>query len=204
MLNGAEKPLKKCDFVQKGVESMLQDKIAGIVTKLKKVREENGLSYQRICDLVEQNGDCVSLSTIRRVFEPGSEDYGFQYENTLLPIARAVLGMYPESEAENETHTDAAGVSSDAADALKAIIEYKTEKIASLKSQIERMESSYARRLDFLTGQIDLKDARIDRLHGIIERMIDALLPESGGVVHVSSLDVKAGRGTDLSEEIEN
>ena len=178
---------------------MLQDKISDIVTRLKRVREENGLSYQRICDLVEQNGDAVSLSTIRRVFEDGSENYGFQYENTLLPIARAVLDIYPSAESEGAE----AGVSADAAGALKAIIEYKTEKIAALEKQVARMESSYARRLDFLTGQIDLKDARIDRLHGIIERMIDALLPDSGGgVVRVTGPEFEAGRGPDLSAQV--
>lgn len=181
---------------------MLQDKIADVVTQLKKVRAENGLSYQRICDLVEQNGDYVSLSTIRRVFEDGSEAYGFQYENTLLPIARAVLDIYPTAESEGA----GASVSADTACALKAIIEYKTEKIASLEEQVARMESSYARRLEFLKSQIGLKDARIDRLHGIIERMIDALLPDvsGGGVVHVSDPDAEAGRGADLSQEIQN
>ena len=75
---------------------MLQQKIAEIISKLKKVREENGLSYQKIVELVEQNGGNVSLSTVKRVFEDGSESYGFQYENTLKPIADAVLGIYTE------------------------------------------------------------------------------------------------------------
>ena len=76
---------------------MLQKKIAEIVTKLKKVREEEGISYQRIVELVEQNGGYVSLSTVKRVFSEGSESYGFQYENTLKPIADAVLGIYSPS-----------------------------------------------------------------------------------------------------------
>ena len=145
---------------------MLQQKIAEIITKLKKVREENGLSYQKIVELVEQNGGNVSLSTVKRVFEDGSESYGFQYENTLKPIADAVLGIYTESEAATP----------DEADALKAIIDYKSDKITELTAQIERTEESYRRRLEFLKDQIALKDKRIDRRDDMIERLLDRIM----------------------------
>lgn len=169
---------------------MLQKKIAEIVTRLKRVREEEGLSYQRIYDIVEENGDHVSLTTIKRVFEDGSESFGYQYESTLKPIADAVLGVYGPSEA----------ASADEADALKAIIDYKSEKIADLAAQLERTEDSYRRRTEFLREQIALKDARIDRLHGIIERMVDALLPETGGgAAHVRATESGACGGADLS-----
>lgn len=145
---------------------MLQQKIAEIITKLKKVREDNGLSYQRIAELVEQNGGNVSLSTVKRVFEDGSEAYGFQYENTLKPIADAVLGIYTASEA----------ASPDEADALKAIIDYKSDKITELTARLEQTEESYRRRLDFLKDQIALKDKRIDRRDDMIERLLDRIM----------------------------
>ena len=47
---------------------MLQQKIAEIITKLKKVREENGLSFQKIVELVEQNGG--NVSDFRRRISP--------------------------------------------------------------------------------------------------------------------------------------
>lgn len=145
---------------------MLQQKIAEIITKLKKVREENGLSFQKIVELVEQNGGNVSLSTVKRVFEDGSESYGFQYENTLKPIADAVLGIYTES----------AAATPDEADALKAIIDYKSDKITELTAQLERTEESYRQRLDFLKDQIALKDKRIDRRDDMIERLLDRIM----------------------------
>ena len=154
---------------------MLQHKVAAIITQLKKVREENGLSYQRIVDLVEQNGSYVSISTVRRVFEEGSETYGFQYENTLKPIANAVLGIYT---ATNEVTTDEA-------DAMKAIIDYKSERIAQLETQLARTQESYKRRIDFLMNQITLKDSRIDRRDAMIEKLIEQLLKR--GERHVSS-----------------
>jgi len=145
---------------------MLQQKIAEIITKLKKVREENGLSFQKIVELVEQNGGNVSLSTVKRVFEDGSESYGFQYENTLKPIADAVLGIYTES----------AAATPDEADALKAIIDYKSDKITELTAQLERTEESYRQQLDFLKDQIALKDKRIDRRDDMIERLLDRIM----------------------------
>lgn len=175
---------------------MQQKKIAEIIERLKQVRDEEGLSYQRIVDLVEENGSHVSLSSVKRVFEDGSESYGWQYENTLKPIAAAVLGFY--SPAVPATAAEA--------DGLKAVIEYKSEKIADLEAQLARCEDSYQRRLAFVKGQIELKDARIDRLHGIIERMIDALLPETkgGGAVNVRAAEPETVRGLDLPPEVED
>jgi hypothetical protein len=145
---------------------MLKHKVAEIITKLKKVREENGLSYQRIVDLVEKNGGYVSISTVRRVFEDGSESYGFQYENTLKPIADAVLGIYSYSE----------DVTADEADAMKAIIDYKSDRIEQLEAQLRRCEESYKRRIDFLKGQIALKDMRIDRRDEMIEKLVEVII----------------------------
>ena len=149
---------------------MHQKKIADIVTKLKKVREENGLSYQKIVELVEKNGDYVSLSTVKRVFEDGSESYGFQFENTLKPIANAVLGIYSE--------TDVVSVSE--VDALKAVVAYKSDRITELEAQLDRTEESYRRRLDFLKDQIALKDQRIDKRDDMIERLLIVILEKQG------------------------
>lgn len=147
---------------------MHQKKIAEIVTKLKRVREENGLSYQKIVEIVEKNGEYVSLSTVKRVFEDGSEAYGFQFENTLKPIANAVLGIYSETDI----------VSASEVDALKSIITYKSDRISELEAQLGRTEESYRRRLEFLKEQITLKDMRIDRRDEMIETLLKVILSE--------------------------
>lgn len=145
---------------------MLQKKIAEIIMRLKQVREEEGLTYQRIADLVAENGGTVSVSTVKRVFEPESEEYRWQYESTLKPIAEAVLGVYRPS----------ADVTATEADALKAVIDYKSEKVAELMAQLARCEESYKRRIEFLKHQIELKDSRIDRRDTLIERLLETLL----------------------------
>lgn len=161
---------------------MLSAKISDIVMNLKKVREENGLSYQRIFDLVQESGNYVSISTIRRVFEEGSESYGWQYENTLKPIAAAVLGAYSPPD-------ETAG---DVADTMQAIIDYKSLRIRELEDQLARSEDSYKRRLEFIKHQIALKDERIDRRDAMIEKLVDVLIQQkSGGGKHVHAARVK-------------
>lgn len=145
---------------------MHQKKIAEIVQKLKKVREEEGISFQRIVDLVEQNGESVSLSTVKRVFEEGSETYGYQYESTLKPIADAVLGIYGSSE----------DITPDEADAMKAIIDYKSDKIADLTRQLESKEESHRRGIEYLKEQVSILQTRLERKDDLIEKLIDAIL----------------------------
>ena len=157
--------------MQEGAETrLLKDTIADIIMKLKKVRAENGLTYESISDLVEQNGYHVSMFTIRRVFEEGSEEYGWQYQNTLKPIADAVLGVYavePETEGKAEEET---------VDALRAVVRLKNEMIEELTARIKRTEESYKRRLDFVMDQIALKDGRIDRRDDMIEKLVDVVV----------------------------
>lgn len=150
--------------------SIMKETVADIITKLKRVRAENGLTYERISDLVEQNGASVSMSTIRRVFQEGSEEFGWQFEHTLKPIADAVLGVYalaPETEGEADGET---------VDALRAVVRLKNTMIAELSARLQRTEESYKRRLDFVKEQITLKDARIDRRDDMIEKLVDVVV----------------------------
>lgn len=171
---------------------MQQEKIADIISRLKKIREENDLSYKKIVDMVEKNGEYVSLSTVRRVFEDGSEAYGYQYDNTLRPIADAVLGVYGEPDGIDDDN--------DTVEALRAVIRYKNERLKELESRLKQTEESYRRRLDFVKEQIALKDSRIDRRDSMIEKLLDTLLifkqrgcdkcvcdsrPEAGGNHHI-------------------
>lgn len=149
---------------------MQQEKIADIISRLKKIREENDLSYKKIVDMVEKNGEYVYLSTVRRVFEDGSEAYGYQYDNTLRPIADAVLGVYGAPEGDEGIADE------DTVEALRAVIRYKNERLKELEERLRRTEESYRHRIDFMKEQITLKDDRIDRRDSMIEKLLDTLL----------------------------
>lgn len=66
------------------------------ILELKRLRLEQGLTYQDIVSHCEAHGEAVSLSTVKRVFAKGSEDGYFRQDTTLDPIARVLKGVEPE------------------------------------------------------------------------------------------------------------
>lgn len=142
-----------------------------IILKLKEVREEKKLSYNDILALMEKSGDFVSKSTLSRIFSEGSEDTNFDYENTIRPIAKALLDM--ETIEDDDTMD---------VQALKTLLRYKIQRIEELEKQVKALEIALDkekikshekldkerdlanRRIDFLKGQVSLKDKRMDML----------------------------------------
>ena len=142
-----------------------------IIINLKQVREEKKLSYGDILKLMEQNGDYLAKSTLSRVFAEGSEECSFKYEETIRPIAKALLDI--ETIEENDTMD---------IQAMKALLRYKIQRIEELEEQVkdlkaalsneklkyhEKLDSErehYNERIDFMNHQIELKDKRMDML----------------------------------------
>lgn len=142
-----------------------------IIIKLKEVREEKGLSYNDILDLMEKNGDFLSKSTLSRVFAEGSEELSFKYEETIRPIAKALLDIETIEDTDNMD-----------IQAIKSILKYKIQRIEELETHIQNLEQSLSKEkikyhekldkerelhqksIDFLKEQISLKDKRMDQL----------------------------------------
>ncbi len=148
-----------------------------IILKLKEVRAEKNLSYSDILDLMEKNGDFLSKSTISRVFAEGSEDLSFRYEETIRPIAKALLDI------ENIGDDDDMDIK-----VMKSLLKYKMQRIEDLERQIEQLQSDlksekikhhermdtkreqWSRSIDFLKNQISLKDKRMDFLLDTVQK----------------------------------
>lgn len=145
---------------------MLQKKKSEIIRNLKRVRAEDGLSISEIVKLCEDAGESVSETTIKKVFAEGSEACGFNYETTLKPIISVLLGDHEETA---ET------------DMMISVAEFKAAKIKDLEAQLERMENSYKRRIEFLKNQIEIKDARIDKRDEMITKLIDTIIHHTLG-----------------------
>lgn len=142
-----------------------------IIIKLKEVREEKGLSYGDILDLLEKNGDFLSKSTLSRVFAEGSEEIRFRYEDTIRPIANALLDI---DNIEDDDEMDVK--------AMKALLKYKNQMIEDLENKVRDLESAidkqkisasekmdreraaWSRSIDFLKEQVAYKDKRMDLL----------------------------------------
>ena len=142
-----------------------------IIIRLKEVREEKGLSYNDILNLMEQNGDYLAKSTISRVFADGSEEQSFRYEETIRPIANALLDIDNIEETDNMDTR-----------AMKSLLKYKNDRIVELEKRIEQLETAldkekikyhekmdiererWNRSIDFLKEQVAYKDNRMDLL----------------------------------------
>ena len=135
-----------------------------VINKLKAVRDEKQLSFGKILELMEHNGDYLSKSTLSRVFADGSEDQSFRYEETIRPIAKALLDI--ETIEEDDT-TDVK--------AMKSLLKMKIARIEELEALLEKEKAKYHEKLAketkhfqdslaFMSNQIELKDKRIDAL----------------------------------------
>ena len=142
-----------------------------VILKLKEVKDEKGLSLNEIASMIEKNGDYISRSSIQRVFADGSEDVSFRYEETIRPIAKALLEIETIEDDDNiDTQT------------LKVLLKYKIQRIEELENQIRQLQSTmdreklkyhekmdaererYNKSIEFLKEQVALKDKRMDIL----------------------------------------
>ena len=142
-----------------------------IIIKLKQVREQKGLSYGDILNLLEKNGDFLSKSTLSRIFQEGSENLSFRYEETIRPIAKALLDI-ETIEADDNLDVQV----------MKTLLQYKIQRIEELEWQLENINSlfenerakmnekleqersQWSKSVEFLKEQIVLKDQRMDLL----------------------------------------
>ena len=138
-----------------------------VITALKKVKEEKNLSIDKIYNIVAENDPAseVSRTTVARVFRDGSEEQIFKWENTLRPIANAMLDL--ESFMPSDDNN---------AKAMKSIMKLKKDIIDELEDKLKDYEdlkaqvSHYEQTLQLLNEQIAYKDSRIDKLLDTNER----------------------------------
>lgn len=141
----------------------MEQKVKEVITQLKSVRQEKGMSYQDIIDQCAANGDYLSMSSVRRVFSPNSEDMGFRYETTIQPIARVVLGLdETEEESKAEGH-DLTEIETENY-ALKTMIALKNKMLEAKEQEIERLMSSTQNQVDAIKSQLETREKNIEYL----------------------------------------
>ena len=153
------------DFTE--VSSMEQASKQELIRQLKEAKERKEYTYPRIIDKMEEHGQFVSLSTLRRVFADGSELHAssFNMETTLMPIAEVLLN-------EEDVPTPADSPCAAEINGLKAVIHVQNEEIVKLTELKEHLEA----RVTFLLEQIERKDRRMDEKDEIIRKLMDKCL----------------------------
>lgn len=133
-----------------------------LIISLKEIKTARNLTPQKIYDMLELAGYHVSLNSIKKVFEDGSEDKHFNFHSTIQPISQVLLGIYGSRSGDAE------------ADALRADIRVKVELIEKLERLLAENKTDSIRRIDFLKNQIDLKDKRIDDLMRRVDSVLES------------------------------
>lgn len=151
-----------------------QEKTAEVIRQLKIVREDRGLSLQRILDMVLEAGGNISIGTVRRVFEEGSETRNFRYEESIKPIADVLLDV--------QSTTIATGADAAELEALRALVRYKNSYIAELEAATSNVEAKVQAakddaqlKIDFLKGQIDFKEKQMETKDRQLDERADYL-----------------------------
>ena len=143
-----------------------------LIKRIKRIRDEQKISYNMIIEQMEEdhrlNNDLpvVSMTTLRRVFSPGSESRAssYNFEGTLLPIAEAIDKIAPKAEEESPFIKEIQG--------LKALLSVQNEELDRILEIKEHLEQ----RVDFLIEQIKLKDRRLDEKDEMIKKLMDKCL----------------------------
>lgn len=158
-----------------------------VILTLKEVRKEKNLSFDKILDLMKENGDFLSKSTLSRVFADSSEDKTFRYDDTIRPIAKALLDI---ETIEQDDDIDTQAYKSILKLKKDLLIEYEKQ-ISELKEEIkevtqreknkyhdriEKEAAQFQKNLAFLNHQVELKDHRIDHLLDANQKLLDQLL----------------------------
>lgn len=142
------------------------------IHRLKQIKEEQGLTIAKIIDLMEERGQFVSETTIKRVFAEGSEEQNFRYQDSIAPIADVLLDIYGEdSEGEDS-------------EALRRIIREKNKLIEFLMMKLDEKEQEFEKRIALYEERKALYEKTIERFEiqiarkdELIERLLDKYLP---------------------------
>ena len=173
-----------------------------LICEMKRIRTENGYSYSDIRKMMESNGDTpLSDATLSRIFAEGSEsNRSFSYDFTLIPLARALLGI-EDIDANDE----------ESVKALKELNRLKHARIRELEQelnreklkrheQLEEVREQSRKSIEFLKNQISYKDERMNEFSSRVERLLDMINRKDERIEQLTS-DILALK--DIKEKID-
>ena len=153
----------------------MQETTKDLILRLKRIKEQERLSNANIMQMIDDNGDQISSTTLTRVFAKGSEEQNFRYYETLQPIAKALLRLDQSEEGISDEEQATKDV------ALIKDMEYRLilEKCTKYEERIKYLEE----RVEYLKKQVEVhqkaierKDSQIAERDKIIDRITQSML----------------------------
>ena len=143
-----------------------------LIIALKEAKKKQEMTIPRLLDILQDNNQSVSRTTLVRLFADGSEDNdGFNYASTLKPVADVLLSDDQEQE-DTKRHLEIVKLQSEIMVKDEEITTLNKQ-INSLLMQIEQARADAAKQMEFLHDQIKLKDKRMDTKDELIQRVMD-------------------------------
>lgn len=153
---------------------MVNAKKLELIEELKALRLEKGITYQQIADKTAENGEPVSLSTIKLVFSD-KHNHDHDYNNVLKPISDVLTPPSDDDTLELKV--------------LQTRLELKEEMINQYQERLynrdkkqKDREAFYMQQIDFLQAQINFKDEQIKHHNEAMDRK-DAALRELYSII---------------------
>ncbi len=110
-----------------------------VISRLKEVRVQKGLTYQDIVDACESQNEAVSFSTVKRMFSKASDEGPDYRMATINAVFHAVIGTddleLTAAEEAAMSDTEKEIVTENAA--LKAVVELRDATIEELQRQVD-------------------------------------------------------------------
>lgn len=129
-----------------------------LILNLKAIKEETGLTNQDVFDLVEANGDSVSMSSINRVFREGGENRSYNFRTTIQPISKALTAVAKKEKVANVDDN----VLQAQLDALKLESQLNETIIHNLQKELDEEK----RKVAHLLKQVEQQSKMLDKLLG--------------------------------------
>jgi len=142
---------------------MVNYEMRDVILDIKRVVEENHFSPPDVRRLLEEQGEFLGLSTIRRVLDEGSEDRNFHFNSTILPLKNVLL--------DNLNITEDPATTLLRLENLERICEKQEELIDALREQMKQLNricAQYEETMTLCKEQIAVKDKRMDLKDSII------------------------------------
>ena len=173
----------KPSILEQGVPEMELIDTQEIILKLKAVKESEHITIKEIMAMLDDKGENLSETTIRRIFAENSENEdSFSYDRTIRPIAEVLLSEDEAKETKNSSHAKNELLMTMIHE-KNGVIERLNEKVELLNDQIEKMrvqldtvKAEYDRRVTFLRDQIEKKDRRMDEKDQMINLLLEKVL----------------------------
>lgn len=146
-----------------------------IIEKIKEDVRRKRLTVEDIVAGCEANGEPVSLSTVRRILQAGSEEVNFR-TTSIVPVAHFVLSVEedkilaaiaPQTSVDGETAT---------LDEIREILQFRESQIAEMRIDYAERSRERTQELDFTKKALEQRGQDIVDLKKTVKRSTVAVI----------------------------